>query len=134
MQALVRGIAAAALAVGLVGGLAGVAQAQQHIGVDSHTQVVPRHDGREIEAVQPNTRDMSVRPNCGGGWYELTGEGVRIRATPGGTILALAYTSDDYQIYYYAYGNTFYMSDMTRHVTGYIAAAYVDYVAPTCTQ
>ena len=121
MNRIVTGVAAAALAAGLIGAAAGTAQAQQ-----MHR---PRH---AVQAVHPATRDMALSGDGSSHPY-LAAEGVRIRATPGGTILALAYTSDQYQLFYPAYGNTWYMSDMTRHVTGYIAAQFVDWsITPTC--
>ncbi|EWM19773.1 hypothetical protein [Kutzneria sp. 744] len=121
MNRIVTGVAAAALAAGLIGVAAGTAQAQY----------MPRA-GHAAQVVQPATRDMAVNRDCSSHPY-LAADGVRIRATPGGTILALAYTSDDYQLFFPAYGNTWYMSDMTRHVTGYIAAQFVDWsITPTC--
>jgi hypothetical protein len=80
MRAMIHAAVAATLAAGLVAGIAGVAQAQS----------MPRHDGREIEAVQPNARDMSVRPAST--WRDVCYDGFRIRSTPYSTVLGLCQT------------------------------------------
>lgn len=141
MQALIRGMAAAALAVGLMGGLAGAAQAQQHIGVDAHTQVMPRHDGREIEAVQPATRDMGrsqgakpMTTGCQQEWWYIDGYGVNLRHTPWGQILAHANTGDN--IYFLEYSNDgqwAMINDYTANAWGvWIYTQYLGHGENTC--
>jgi hypothetical protein len=92
MRSIIRGVGAAVLVVGLVGGIGGAAQAQS----------MPRHDGREIEAVQPRARDMTVHqgvPARAGVQSPATvygvhcDDGTRIRATPYGTTIGLCYWS-----------------------------------------
>jgi hypothetical protein len=125
-RTMVRGLATTAVMAALVGGAAaGAANAQQMSGVPG---------GHATAAVQPTTRDMSVTPKCYmGGQPYLTGEGVRIRATPGGTILGLAYTSDSIAWHFEAYGNTYYITDASRGITGYISMQYVWWTtAGTC--
>ncbi|EWM19779.1 hypothetical protein KUTG_10083 [Kutzneria sp. 744] len=138
-------MAAAALVVGLVGGLAGAAQAQQRDGVNAHTQVMPRHDGREIEAVQPATRDMGtsqtakakpqgVAGGCQQEWWFIDGYGVNLRSTPWGEIKAHANAGDN--IYFLEYsddGQWAMINDYTANGWGvWIYTQYLGHDENTC--
>ena len=144
MFSLAKSIAVTAVAAGLIVGVAGAAQAQQRDGVNVHTQVMPRHDGREIEAVQPGTRDMGAsqtakakpqvgEPNCDD-WYYVDGYGVNLRSTPWGTIRAHANMGDN--IYFLEYsddGQWAMINDYTANAWGvWIYAKYLGHGEPTC--
>jgi hypothetical protein len=124
-----------AAAVALIGGVtASSAQAQQRDGIHAHTQVAPRHDGREIEAA-PNTRDMGVRANpdpCSGDdWSKITADDVNIRRQPWGTVIGHADHTDSVSNPISSTvdpggGRWVQLVDYTRdNVLGYIYEAYV---------
>jgi hypothetical protein len=143
LHTIARGIAVAAATAALVGGVAAGAQAQVYDGaVQAHTQVMPRHDGREIEAasVAPNTRDMSAQgtkvmpqSNCDG-WYYIDGWGVNLRSAPWGAIRGHANYGDS--IYYLeTQGDWSMINDYTANAWGvWIYNQYLGHETPTCIQ
>ena len=85
MNTMVRGLTVAALTAGVIGGVAGMAQAQ----------VMPRH-GHAVTAVQPSTRDMSLTSSAAArpadDRRQTCHDGVRLRSAPvTGAILGLCY-------------------------------------------
>lgn len=136
LNTIARGIAVTAATAALVGGAsAGAAQAQVYDGaVQAHTQVVPRHDGREIETA-PNTRDMGQAQATPAGCVvraRITGDWVRIREGAWGRVVGYAFRSDAISVdlndpEHYAPPGWYSVNDYTQHLYLFdISAQYVE--------
>lgn len=62
----------------------------------------------------------------------ITGDYVRIRATPGGNRIGWAFRSDSISWPDQYSGSWAHIHDYSQNVTGWVSTSYIDYYQPTC--
>lgn len=62
----------------------------------------------------------------------ITGDYVRIRATPGGDRISWAFRSDSISWPDQYSGGWAHIHDFSQNVTGWVSTSYIDYYQPTC--
>ncbi|MGW4528385.1 SH3 domain-containing protein [Amycolatopsis sp. NPDC004378] len=62
----------------------------------------------------------------------ITGDYVRIRATPGGNRIGWAFRSDSISWPDQYSGGWAHIHDYSQNVTGWVSTSYIDYYQPTC--